>query len=122
MPVDLAAPTRSSFRLFGDKAMTGKGWSYASPDGCQSITGLDGIFDEAWTDIQLRSGRFGMAPVSTTKPCLLVVLADFPAGIQPVQGAAMIRLCTGKSYKIADVNPDGFGGAHLPLNETGDDD
>lgn len=116
MPVDLDAPTRAGLRAFGDVAQTGKAWTY-TPKGAAPFD-LDAIYDEAWATIEIRNTRFSMAPVSTTKPCILVRLADFPAGLKPAQFDTVVRNSTCEAYEIADVNEDGFGCAHLPLNDV----
>lgn len=117
MAVDLDAPARAVLAAFGDTAQTGLDWSY-TPQGGAPFD-LDGMFDEAWSSVEIKEQRFSIAPVSTTKPCLLVRLADFPPGLTPQQGDTLFRKSKNTAYVVADVNPDGFGCFHLPLNETG---
>ena len=116
MSVDLDAPTRAALAVFGEVAQTGETWTY-TPQGGTPFQ-IDGVFDEAWSSITIKNDRFGIAPVSTTKPCLLVRLADFPSGVTPQQGGGLVRGKNAQAYTVADVNQDGFGCAHLPLNES----
>lgn len=114
MPVDLDAPNRAALGAFGDAAQAGKKARYTPLDG--PSFDLDGLFDEAWATIEIRQSRFGISPVSTTKPCFGVRLADFPAGVTPEQGAKIVR-ANGKEYSISDAQPDGLGWVYLSLNE-----
>lgn len=72
--------------------------------------GLSGVFDSAHSTIDFTEG----APVSTMTPVLGVRLADFPPSIAPLQGDGPV-LCRGVAYLVADVEPDGHGGAKLIL-------
>lgn len=105
-------------RVFGAKAQTGRAWTYTAPPPTQPFD-IDGIFDEAWATIGIQAvGRGAIAPVSTTKPALLVRLADLPSGVKPQQGDTLRNNVTGQTYSVADAQPDGMGCMHLILNET----
>lgn len=67
------------------------------------------VFDEAHEFVELQ----GEVPISTTSPAAFVRLADLPAGA-PEQGGLLE--VAGRAWRITDVQPDGAGGALLPLH------
>ena len=97
---------------FGVAATGGGLATFTMPDG----TGfqLDGIFDEAWASVE-PSSRHNIVPVSTTKPRFGARAAAF--AVQPYQGCRL-SLATGRTFEVADVNPDGFGWLYLVLTEV----
>lgn len=118
MAVDLDAPARAGLRAFGVLAQTGKKWTYTPAAG--TPYDLDGIFDEAWSSITVQAiGRGGIAPVSTTKPAILIRLADCPPASAPLNtDGALKNNVTAQTYSIADTQVDGMGCIRLILNET----
>lgn len=116
MPVDLDAPARAALAAFGDTVQNGGPVTY-TPQGGQAFP-LDVLYDESWASLTITASRHGgVVPVSTTKPCLGARLPDFPTGVLPQQGDALVR-ANGEAYEVADVNPDGFGWVYLKLNRT----
>jgi len=76
---------------------------------------LRAVFDEAWTEIDPRTGRDAEgAAVSTSAPALHVRLADLAA--EPGQGDGVT--IDSRDYEVVDVRPDGTGGATLVLQRT----
>lgn len=117
MPVDLDAPNRAGMRLFGAAAQTGSKWTY-TPQGGQPFD-IDVIYDEAWATIAVQAmGRGAIAPVSTTKPAVLVRLADVPQGVILQQDDALLDHVKARTFTVADTQPDGMGCMRLFLNET----
>lgn len=78
--------------------------------------GLVGIFDEAYADVDVVDGM----PVTTTSPCLGIVLTDLP--FTPAQRAlvfvpaALGAPLVDTNYIVRKVQKDGHGGARLLLN------
>ena len=95
-------------RVFGKPA------TYTPPDATEplDLPDLKAVFEEAHEFVELGSGE----PVSTTKPAALVRLADFPADNQPERDGVLT--VAGNDYTIIDIQPDGEGGALLPLHEV----
>lgn len=116
MPVDLDAANRAAFRVFGEQVQKGQKWTY-TPRGGVGFD-IDVIFDEAWSELQIRSNRGGIAPVATTAPAVLVRLADVPNGVTLKQGDALKNNLTQQTYEVADPKLDGMGCMRLILNET----
>lgn len=119
MAVDLDAPNRAAFRAFGDKAQTGQGWTYTPAQG--QPFDIDGIYDEAWAVLGIQAGiggRGGIAPISTTKPALLLRIVDMPAGFKPKQKDCLRRKAKAQNYTISDTQPDGMGCIRLILTKT----
>jgi hypothetical protein len=116
MPVDLDAPNRAGMRLFGAAAQTGSKWTY-TPQGGDPFD-IDVIYDEAWSTLGVQGiGRGGFAPVSTTKPAILMRLKDVPQGIFLKQDDTMRDNASARSFSVADAQPDGMGCMRLMLNE-----
>lgn len=117
MPVDLDAPTRAGLRVFGAAAQTGSKWT-CTPQGGQPFD-IDVIYDEAWATIGVQAmGRGAIAPVSTTKPAILVRLADLPQGVTIKQKDVLRNNAAAQNYSVADAQPDGMGCVRLMLNKT----
>lgn len=75
---------------------------------------LTAIFDEAAKQVEFSEG----APVESVAPMMGVRLSDFPSGVVPTQGDAVVRAATGLSYLVKDVRPDGKGAAVLMLQQN----
>lgn len=85
--------------------------SYTVAGGLTSFT-VRGVFDRHHA--ATRIGEDG-APVSVRETLLGVRLADFPAGVEPAAGDGPV-VVGGNAYDVADVRPDGLGGAALVLS------
>jgi hypothetical protein len=99
-------------RVFGEQTSSGAKVCYRVPGG--PSFDLDGIFDEAWSQINFQGSHGSLAPISTTKPRFGVRLADFPAGVSPAKKHTFTR-ANGEQYEVVDVQPDGFGYTYLTL-------
>ena len=95
-------------RIFGKPA------AYTPPEASEplDLPALKAVFEAAHQFVDLSSEM----PVSTTAPGALVRLADFPAEQQPERDGVLT--VEGKDYTIVDIQPDGEGGALLPLHEV----
>lgn len=78
---------------------------------------LFGIYDEAWSQVKMASGRGGALPISTTNPRFNVRDSDFPSGFKAAKGNTL-ALADGRTFKVSDVQPDGFGMTQLDLIKT----
>lgn len=117
MPADLDAPNRAALRVFGAAAQTGSKWSYTPQVG--EPFDVDVIYDEAWATIAVQAmGRGAIAPVSTTKPAVLVRLADVPVGVTLQQDDDLRDNVKARTFTVSDTQPDGMGCMRLFLNET----
>jgi hypothetical protein len=120
---------------FGELALTGNACTY-TPQGGTAFA-LDGVFDLAWREAAIHTGRHSAAmAVSTTRPAFGCRLSDFPAGVAPRQGDTLVRLTPllgedgtpltdeqgnplfdEQQYEVSDIRPDGITGwIHLILN------
>ena len=90
----------------------GKPAAYTPPEasGPLDLPDLKAVFEAAHQFVDLG----GDVPVSATAPAALVRLADFPAEHQPERDGVLS--VGGKDYTIVDIQPDGEGGALLPLH------
>lgn len=89
-------------RVFGEDA------TY-TPQG-QGGVAISGAFDAQHQEVDVQTG----VPVSTVGPVLGVRLADLPQA--PAQGDQVT--VRGVGYVVADIEPDGHGGALLRLHEV----
>lgn len=92
----------------------GKPATYTPPgaSGPLDLPDLKAVFEAAHEFVELS----GEVPVSATQPAALVRLSDFPAEHQPERDGVLT--VGGKGYTIVDIQPDGEGGALLPLHEV----
>ncbi len=74
------------------------------------ITGMSGIFDDAFEDVRIATDG---TQLTTVSPALGVQLSSFPAGIVPAQGDQVT--VAGNTYYVSDVRTDGLGWAQLVL-------
>lgn len=77
-----------------------------TPQGGAAVS-ITGVFDEAAAVVELQGG----VPVQSTRPALVIVLADLAAA--PKQGDTFTRTGTGKAYEVANVELEGHGTAKL---------
>lgn len=96
---------------FGVAATTG-GLAIYTPAGGVAAP-VDGIFDEAWTSVEVSTGRHSV-PISTTKPRFGARQVLFL--VQPLPGDRL-TLANSRSFEVEDVQPDGFGWVYLILTE-----
>lgn len=87
-------------------AVFGEATTY-TPAAGQVFT-LQGAFLSAYKTVEFQDG----AAASTQSPALDVRLSDFPAGAPAPGDTVLVR---GALYSVADVQPDGIGGAKLLL-------
>ncbi len=79
-----------------------------------------GVFDSEYVELQpLGIGdMIGMpSQISSARPVLGIQLSQFTT--PPAQGDVLTIVLTGQRYVVAEVRPDGHGGAKLLLNEAG---
>jgi hypothetical protein len=93
-----------------------------TPVGGNAIT-ITGIFDNEYFDQNaLGAGlieQVGMpGNITASRPVLGIRLAEFPAGIAPLQGDTLALTETGVTYTVMEVRPDSHGSAKLLLNEA----
>ncbi len=81
---------------------------------------ITGVFDSEYLELQpLAIGdMIGMpSHITSARPVLGIQLSQFTT--PPAQGDQLTVIATGRVYVVQEVQPDGHGGAKLPLNEAG---
>lgn len=84
--------------------------SYVSPTGGVPVF-FDAVFDDGYLGVVMGEGG---PEIASIEPVLGVRLVQFPAG-HPAQGGQVIVPRVAKTYRIANVEPDGKGWALLRL-------
>jgi hypothetical protein len=96
---------------FGVKTQTGATATY-TPKGGTAFP-LDGVYDEAWREVDIsRAGRGMGFAVSTTRPAFGCRLSQFPSGVAPAQGDTLTLsadIATEGGSPISDESGDGLG-------------
>lgn len=102
--VDVSAARRAGIETFGDPVLY-------QPAGGEPFELPLAVYMAPLETFDIGGGE---AVASTTAPTLGVNLSDFPEGVEPAVGDTLVR--EGITWRVADVQFDGVGGAKLPLH------
>jgi hypothetical protein len=106
MRIDFAALTAPCNAAFGQSVL------YAPASG--GSFEINGVFDEAYRDLQIDRDGIG---VSTVRPCLGIQPGDLP--VMPQQGDQLTIVDTGEVFVVKEYRPDSHGWAILLMNFIG---
>lgn len=84
-----------------------------TPPGGGAPFAVDGIFDDAYMALVLQAD--GEPAIAAVDPVIGVLLSQW--AVQPAKGGMLLIPSVGITYMVADVQPDGHGGAKLLLTQ-----
>jgi hypothetical protein len=99
---------------FGALTNQGAEWTYTTSAGISFS--IDGLFYEAWEQVDIGQGKNAFGSISSTNPLFILRVLDWPAGVKMNKGD-MLTSPAGEQFRVENQNLDGAGMIQLSLTK-----